>query len=331
MKFIKVAETIFNHPKTIRLAEAMGWEIDETVGKLYRFWLWVTNYAEDGNLSKYEPVQLGYAVGLKSAEGKKFVETLIAVRLLDTSPYLRVHDWWDHIGLYLRAKYRRNPEKWEEVRAAYEEKPSGKIPTLKPKEIQPEAKNKGISPENPNSRTGHVQDSLQEDVRVQDTSNTRTEHVQDTFCTPPDKIRLDEIRERQDQAACTIQDVPGAEPDLPPIQVVPPPPPPRTQAGAFVPPTEGEVMAYAKMHPEWPPEECQAFFHYFEGSGWVDKNGIGVRSWRSKLAYWIAQAKQRVIEKNHHSQNGNPGKAQQKQGSHLDREVERMRKEAEKI
>ena len=48
-----------------------------------------------------------------------------------------------------------------------------------------------------------------------------------------------------------------------------------------------------------PPPEAERFWHHFESSGWIDKNGHAVRNWRSKLAIWTATARGATAEQAH--------------------------------
>lgn len=48
-----------------------------------------------------------------------------------------------------------------------------------------------------------------------------------------------------------------------------------------------------------PPAEAERFWHHFEASGWVDKNGNPVRNWQSKLATWSASARAKPAETAH--------------------------------
>lgn len=50
-------------------------------------------------------------------------------------------------------------------------------------------------------------------------------------------------------------------------------------------PTLETVKAFGQMR-GLKPEDCEQFWHHFEASGWVDKNGNPVRKWESKLMTW---------------------------------------------
>lgn len=119
MAWIVSHQAVERHPKTLRLMDAMGWDLDTTVGKLHRFWWWCVDYAEDGDLRKHNDGSLGGAVGLNGDKAKLFVQSMVEACLLDREPYFRVHDWWEYFGPFLLAKYKRSPDKWMRVRKLY--------------------------------------------------------------------------------------------------------------------------------------------------------------------------------------------------------------------
>jgi uncharacterized protein YdaU (DUF1376 family) len=61
----------------------------------------------------------------------------------------------------------------------------------------------------------------------------------------------------------------------------------QTNKGGF--PRLEEVKAYGAMR-GLKPEDSEQFWHHFESSGWVDKNGNPVTKWQSKLMTWKVSA-----------------------------------------
>jgi len=51
-----------------------------------------------------------------------------------------------------------------------------------------------------------------------------------------------------------------------------------------------------------PSAEAERFWHHYESSGWVDKNGNPVVNWQSKLAIWATDARARPLEQAHKGQ-----------------------------
>ena len=133
MAWIKSDQALRQHPKVADLMASMNWSMDTTLAKLHRFWWWCVDYAEDGDLRKHNENRIAASIGLQPGEpAKRFVAAMIAAKWIDQEPYLRVHDWWEHVGPWLQSKYRRSPEKWQGVRDAYhpENDKIGKITNL---------------------------------------------------------------------------------------------------------------------------------------------------------------------------------------------------------
>lgn len=122
MAWLAFYDTLADDPKTIDLKAEMGWDLDQTLGKLSRFMLWCQRHAEDGDLSKHKlnDNHLGNAVGCcPGEESKRFVEAMLKARWLEREPYFRVRNWWKWIGGWLQKKYSKTPDKWERVKALY--------------------------------------------------------------------------------------------------------------------------------------------------------------------------------------------------------------------
>lgn len=121
MAWLEAHQTLERHPKTSALADLMGWSIDETIGKLFRFWFWVLDFAPSGDLRKFNDATLGRSVGLSGDAAKQFVESMVAACWLDRSDdVFRVHNWLKYAGRYLRdSLFKRDPARWQESLAVY--------------------------------------------------------------------------------------------------------------------------------------------------------------------------------------------------------------------
>src|SRR5215204_5003715 len=121
MAWIESHQGIERHPKMFDLAARMEWGVDETIGKLHRFWWWALEYAPTGNLKGINDTTLAGSVGLEPAEGRRFVEAMVASGWIDRNRQtFRIHDWIDYAGRYLRdTKFKRRPELWEETQRVY--------------------------------------------------------------------------------------------------------------------------------------------------------------------------------------------------------------------
>lgn len=58
--------------------------------------------------------------------------------------------------------------------------------------------------------------------------------------------------------------------------------------------TNGEFIGMSK-------EASEAFWHHFEASGWIDKNGHEIKNWRSKQTAWKNNMVSLKTEREHHS------------------------------
>lgn len=115
MAWIESHQKLERHPKTLHLASLTGDHIDTVLGRLHRFWWWCLDFAEDGDLRKYDLKQISSLLGFDANH-------LVTTHWIDEHPYLRVHDWWDYIGYFLMRKYKNSPEKWHKIRSFYVEK-----------------------------------------------------------------------------------------------------------------------------------------------------------------------------------------------------------------
>jgi len=119
MAWIESHQALRDHPKVFDLASGMDWPIDLAIGKLHRFWWWCMDYAEDGDLTRHCHDRVGQAVGLSGESCRTFYDLMVQIGWIDTEPYHRVHDWWDWAGMWLRSKYRHQPEKWQTIQAKF--------------------------------------------------------------------------------------------------------------------------------------------------------------------------------------------------------------------
>ncbi len=122
MPWIACDVTLPREPKTLVLAAAMGWTANETVGFLLRLWGWCLDFAPDGDLSKFTHDLIADGIGLPAVDGDRLISALVKSGWVDEKPYLRMHDWWSLVGLFLRGRYRHEPYHWKRVQHAYTSK-----------------------------------------------------------------------------------------------------------------------------------------------------------------------------------------------------------------
>jgi len=96
MAWIESHQALRDHPKTKRLARALGVARVTAVGYLHFLWWWCVDYAPDGDLNRFSDADI--ADGCEWADAPDaFVSALGAAGFLDADR--RVHDWGDYTGL----------------------------------------------------------------------------------------------------------------------------------------------------------------------------------------------------------------------------------------
>lgn len=118
MAWIESHQALGQHPKVLQLSKACGWSVDETIGKLHRFWWWCLDYATDGRLERFDHATIGSVFGVSEGESN-LVQSLTRIGFLDSEPEIRVHDWWDYAGRFLQVRYKRTPKIWKEIKRFY--------------------------------------------------------------------------------------------------------------------------------------------------------------------------------------------------------------------
>ena len=119
MSWIESHQSLLNHPKLFKLCGAMEWEKYEGVGRLHAFWYWCMEYALDGDLTKFNDAQIALGMGVAIQQARRLVKAMVESCWIDREPYMRVHDWWDYVGLYLMRRYASHPELWKRVKETY--------------------------------------------------------------------------------------------------------------------------------------------------------------------------------------------------------------------
>jgi hypothetical protein len=119
MAWIACDLTLPINPKTLDLADLMGWSPQETVGRLLQLWGWCLTFADDGDLTKFPIGRIAQGIGLPPVEGERLLQALVKSRWVDKKPYLRIHDWWALVGMFLRGRYRKKPQSWRRIERLY--------------------------------------------------------------------------------------------------------------------------------------------------------------------------------------------------------------------
>lgn len=116
------------------LKKLTGLPDDTVLGRILKLWLWGLDYAPDGDLRKYDKGIVEEACGLQ-------MEILIQVGLVDRKPFLRLHDWWDYAGRFLKIKYKNYEDKWKRIEKSYLGSPKNPLRTLTNLSNQPNQPN----------------------------------------------------------------------------------------------------------------------------------------------------------------------------------------------
>jgi hypothetical protein len=119
MAWIACPDRLFSDPMTLRLAAQMGGSVTWAGGALLRLWCWCLEFAPDGDLRPFSPGEIAVAMGETEARGDQILAALVESRKVERKPYLRIHDWWEIVGLFLKGRYRQNPEIWQGIRDLY--------------------------------------------------------------------------------------------------------------------------------------------------------------------------------------------------------------------
>ena len=158
MAWIQSHQELRQHPKVRKAAKMLGISAPALIGHLHCLWWWALDYADDGDLSKYDALDIAHAA-IWENDPESFIDALKTCGMKDGPGFLEnvdgrlvIHDWWEYTGKLVE---RRNANRKRMVR----------------------------------TRAAHVQDTCAD---VQDTCA----NVQRTFanCAEPEKSREEKRR-----------------------------------------------------------------------------------------------------------------------------------------
>ena len=102
--WIKAHASLTRHPKTKRLGRTLGISVPEAIGHLMMLWLWAMDYAQDGDLSCFEPEDIADAAGW-DGDPDQLIDALLSCSprghgFLDRTEDggLVLHEWDEHCG-----------------------------------------------------------------------------------------------------------------------------------------------------------------------------------------------------------------------------------------
>lgn len=105
MAWIESHQALREHPKTKRLARTLGIDRYAAIGLLHCLWWWTLDYADDGDLSRFDEHDIADGVDW-DGDAAHLVKALTCCGFIDSDRH--IHDWEDFAG---RIKARREQSK----------------------------------------------------------------------------------------------------------------------------------------------------------------------------------------------------------------------------
>ncbi|MDP4128395.1 MAG: hypothetical protein Q8912_15875 [Bacillota bacterium] len=116
MAWIESNQGLGRHPKTHKLARLLDQSAVTVVGHLHYLWWWALDYAQDGNIGKYDELEIAEAC-MWMGDHHSFVDALIQAGFVDkTESGLLIHDWFDYAGRLMIQKEMRKEKSNERVK-----------------------------------------------------------------------------------------------------------------------------------------------------------------------------------------------------------------------
>lgn len=118
MAWIESHQTLAGHPKTRKLAHLLGVSKPTAIGHLHCLWWWALDYAPEGDLSRYDALDIALGAEWEDDAGT-LVDALVTVGFLDqdVDGTLVIHDWHDYAGKLIERK-KANAERMRKARAS---------------------------------------------------------------------------------------------------------------------------------------------------------------------------------------------------------------------
>lgn len=99
MAWIESHQELARHPKTKRLSRKLGVTVPTAVGHLHMLWWWAVDYAQDGNISDYEPEDIAEAIDWPLEKAENLLQALVDAGFVDkVERCVTIHDWFDYAG-----------------------------------------------------------------------------------------------------------------------------------------------------------------------------------------------------------------------------------------
>lgn len=100
MAWIESNQELGRHPKTKRFARMANISIPAAIGYLHLLWWWALDFAQDGDISRYDAHDIADAL-LWDGDGNDLVNALCGAGFIDRdeeNSTMYIHDWCDYAG-----------------------------------------------------------------------------------------------------------------------------------------------------------------------------------------------------------------------------------------
>jgi len=149
--YIESHQELGRHPKTKRLARLLGVSLPCAVGHLQFLWWWAMDYAQDGDLTKFDAFDIADAAGWEG-DAEQFLSALIQCGIGEgagfverhTDGSVRLHDW-DQYGGKLFEERRKNAQRV----ASHRSKQSAEKPSSSDRNDTPALRNAHVTRTSP--------------------------------------------------------------------------------------------------------------------------------------------------------------------------------------
>lgn len=105
MAWVQVQQHLQDHPKTKRLARRLGTSVPAVIGHLQLLWGWAMDYAQDGDLSRFDAEDIADAM-MYEGDAEKLLDALTTCAPGGGHGFLErtedgrlvIHDWMEYSG-----------------------------------------------------------------------------------------------------------------------------------------------------------------------------------------------------------------------------------------
>ena len=82
MSWIESHQSLAYHPKTLKAARLLKVEKATIIGYLHQLWWWALDFAEEGNLKRFDPADIAQAASYPG-DPLTFIDSLVSAGFLD--------------------------------------------------------------------------------------------------------------------------------------------------------------------------------------------------------------------------------------------------------